>query len=356
MRWRLAYTGSMGMIFRLCVALLVAMLIVSAGCKRVPTTRIAFGSCCREQKSAPIFASIAKTKPSMFVFLGDNIYGDSTNMSVLRNKYATLGKKRSYQSLERICPILATWDDHDMGANDAGREYPKKDESKKLMLDFFKEPADSPRWNHAGVYDAQIVSLDGVRVQFILLDTRWFRSPLKRSGLIVKSYVPDKDPHTTILGAAQWKWLEEQLQQPADLRIIASSIQVISNKHRFEKWGNFPHERERLLDLIDRAGASKTIIISGDRHHASIHAIKLKSGTLYDVTASALNQSGNPSGDDHRNPYIVAKPYDNPNFGVIQIRGKGDERSLRLEILSENANTKRKLDVSRKLAVGRSSS
>jgi alkaline phosphatase D len=30
-----------------------------------------------------------------------------------------------------------------------------------------------------------------------------------------------------MLGEEQWKWLEEQLQVPADIRIIASSIQML---------------------------------------------------------------------------------------------------------------------------------
>ena len=33
--------------------------------------------------------------------------------------------------------MIATWDDHDYGVNDSGREYPAKEGSRQAMLDFF---------------------------------------------------------------------------------------------------------------------------------------------------------------------------------------------------------------------------
>jgi hypothetical protein len=37
-------------------------------------------------------------------------------------------------------------------------------------------------------------------------------------------YLPDPDPAKTMLGDAQWAWLRAQLQQPAELRLIVSSV------------------------------------------------------------------------------------------------------------------------------------
>ena len=72
----------------------------------------------------------------------------------MRTKYAKLAAMPGFQKLREACPILATWDDHDFGANDAGSDYPKKDESQKIFLDFFGDPPDSPRRKRPGVYDA----------------------------------------------------------------------------------------------------------------------------------------------------------------------------------------------------------
>src|SRR5262249_27249356 len=158
-----------------------------------------------------------------------------------RTKWNMLLAQPGYQQLKKICPILATWDDHDFGVNDGGTEYPKKQESQQLFLDVFDEPQDSPRRKREGVYDAKIFGPAGQRVQIILLDTRYFPSPLRKLTKEEQThepgegyrgpYGPDNNPAATILGERQWTWLTQQLKTPAEVRIIASSIQVIAAEH-----------------------------------------------------------------------------------------------------------------------------
>jgi hypothetical protein len=38
-----------------------------------PLTRIALGSCARQKEAQPIWDSVVKAKPDLFLFLGDNI-------------------------------------------------------------------------------------------------------------------------------------------------------------------------------------------------------------------------------------------------------------------------------------------
>lgn len=45
-----------------------------------------------------------------------------------------------------ILQVIGTWDDHDYGLNDAGKEFAGKITNQKLLLDFLDEPQDSPRW------------------------------------------------------------------------------------------------------------------------------------------------------------------------------------------------------------------
>ncbi|MBI1900797.1 MAG: alkaline phosphatase family protein, partial [Planctomycetia bacterium] len=143
-------------------------------------TRIAFGSCCKQGQPQPIWDAIAGAKPDLLVMLGDNIYADTLDMDVLKAKYAMLGAEKGFQKLRSTCPILATWDDHDYGLNDAGAEYAKKKESQQIFLDFFGDAADSPRRKREGVYDAKTFGPPGREVQIVLLDTRYFRSPLMK--------------------------------------------------------------------------------------------------------------------------------------------------------------------------------
>ena len=83
-------------------------------------------------------------------------------------KYNRLGAKESFKELKKNVPILATWDDHDFGWNDAGRHYPFKKEAKEIFLDFFDEPADSDRRKREGIYSSYEYDLQGKKIQIII--------------------------------------------------------------------------------------------------------------------------------------------------------------------------------------------
>ena len=146
------------------------------------TFKIAFGSCGHQNDSLSIFYDIVKHQPDIFVFLGDNIYGDTESMDTLSSKYEQLAKKPSYQHLKENVEIIATWDDHDYGWNDAGRNYKFKKESKEIFLEFFEEPDTSTRRTHEGIYHSYEFVNNGKKIQIILLDGRTFRDDLKEYG------------------------------------------------------------------------------------------------------------------------------------------------------------------------------
>jgi alkaline phosphatase D len=322
-----------------CLSLAILLLPSAAAPADEPLSRIAFGSCVQQGRPQPIWQAVVAQQPQAFLFIGDNIYGDTLDMDVLRAKYQQLGREPGFLKLKSICPVLATWDDHDYGKNDAGADYPKKKESQQAFLDFFGEPTVSPRRKREGVYNAKVFGPEGKRVQCILLDTRYFRSPLIKAKQPrgepgeghPGEYVPNDDPESTVLGDAQWNWLAEQLGVPAEVRIIASSIQVIANEHGWEKWGNFPHERKRLFQLIADTKASGVLFISGDRHSAEISALDPGVGyKLYDVTSSAMNQR--VVWHNELNPYRLGTKYVEPNFGTILINWSEADPTIRLQV------------------------
>jgi alkaline phosphatase D len=281
--------------------------------------RVAFGSCAKQTKSMPVLLAAKEVKPDVFVWLGDNLYGDTDDMAILKGKYDQLSCKPEFQSLNATVPFIATWDDHDYGRDDAGKEYPFKEESKGIFLEFWNEPKESDRWQHPGIYHALTVGQEGSRVQFILLDTRTFRDTIPPAK--GKGFKHDYRPHTgtdaTMLGDAQWAWLREQLLEPADVRIVASSNQFGITYNGYEAWANFPHEQQRMVQLISETRANGVVFISGDVHWAEISRFESKGCyPLYDITSSGITQSW-PTLEPNANR--VGRAFKPNNFGVIDI-------------------------------------
>lgn len=286
-----------------------------------PISRLMFGSCAKQDKPIPIFETVLTQAPELFIFLGDNIYADTTDMVLMRAKYARLKAHPAFSRLLNSCPVMATWDDHDYGANDAGADYMKRHESQQVFLDFWEDPPDSPRRQRPGVYSSQLFGPTGMRLQIILLDTRFFRGPLQRGKRRVGGpYYPGSDPDITMLGSAQWSWLEKQLRQPAEIRIIASSIQCIAEAAGQETWSNLPLERKRLFELVRTTHAQGVVFISGDRHWAELSVTRNDAPyPIYDLTSSSFNQPhqrGTPTVNQYR---ALPTTFHRENFGAIHI-------------------------------------
>lgn len=313
-----------------------AAVVASSG----PTT-IAFGACCHEDREQPIWDAIVAAKPDLFIFAGDNIYGDTEDMAVLKAKYDKLAAVPGYQRLLAACKVLAVYDDHDYGRNDGGREYPKRAESAAMCLDFFGVAEDDPRREHEGIYGATIMGDPGKRVQIILLDTRYFRDPIERGTLtaeerteanVVGWYSPTQDTTRTLLGEAQWQWLEGELRKEAEVRLVVSSIQVVANEKGMECWGNMPHERSALFDLIEATEAGGVVFLSGDVHFAEVSRSDEGPYPLYDFTSSGLAQSPHKTWpaaiNSYRQPNML---HVGQNFGLVRIDWSADDTRLRLQ-------------------------
>jgi alkaline phosphatase D len=283
------------------------------------TTRIAFGSCMHQNDDKPVLDLATASAPDLFVFLGDNLYGDTDDMAVLQAKYDKLGTSPELTALRAAMPVIATWDDHDYGRNDAGKEYPYKAESKELFMTFWDEPLDSPRRTREGLYTSYLYDEAGGTVQVILLDTRWFRDPLDLNddpAVYQHDYKPTSDTSRTMLGEAQWAWLKGELGKPADVRILGSSTQLGHSYNGWESWNNMPHERQRLVDLVAETEAEGLVLISGDVHWAELSKLETSGYPLYDLTSSGITESW-PYIDDNTNR--VGDPVAENNYGFIEL-------------------------------------
>jgi alkaline phosphatase D len=300
---------------------------------------IAFGSCSNQDKPLPIFSVIAKHQPDLFIYLGDNIYADTYSMCKMKRKYLKLSKNKDFRLFREKTPIIATWDDHDYGQNDIGRHYTKKEQSKKIFLRFFKEPENSERRKHAGIYTSYLYPFAGKTIQIILLDNRTFRDDLlpydgSLNGDSTHSYDMDYSPYTkadsTLLGAEQWRWLEGELLKKADLRIIGSSTQFATEYNGYETWANFPHEQKRMLQLIQSTQANGVFFISGDVHYSELSLLEnAYTYPIYDLTASGLTEKW---GFAAPNKFRVGQPVIQNHFAVITINLKLKDPEIKLQV------------------------
>ena len=271
--------------------------------------KIGIGSCLDQDFPQPIWQPIEEENLDYFIFLGDNVYGDS----IFENLYKM---KRAYSKQEKLLPdfldqtdIFAIWDDHDYGKNDGGSDYKYKKLAENLFLDFWNIPINDIRRSREGIYFSENKVFFNKKYKLIFLDTRYFRSELKgKKG----SYQKNNDESSTILGKEQWTWLEKELNSNFDYLFIFSSIQIIPEDHGFEKWSNFPNDRTKLLKILEKY-KDRTILFSGDRHRSGIY----KRNGIVEITSSSMNKPGSSFFETDK--YLIGETYPQENYSVLKI-------------------------------------
>ncbi len=300
-------------------------------------SRIAFGSCAAAGTSQPILRRIAAAKPELFVYAGGTIHAPTRASSSapisatsLRRGWTRLTASEDWRYLAERVPLAGAYAEHDFGPPRG--DLPLEQLSKHLFLDAFGEPADSARRRRRGLYGSRVLESHGKRIQLILLDTRTFRSPQvlaerpADAGGSLGKFAIDEREGATILGDAQWGWLYAQLEEEVDLRLIASSTQVLAAHKGMDQWTLQPRERRQLTRVALQhvmLTSSPTILLSGNAHFAEISAKKIRVSHsddwfLLDFTSSGLTHT-EPVYAAAPNPARVAGPFTELNFGLIEV-------------------------------------
>lgn len=293
-------------------------------------TVIAFGSCNKLDKPQTMWQFIAANDPKLWIWLGDIVYADTKDMRVLAADYRQLKTNPEYKKLRAKAQIIGVYDDHDFGLNDACKYYPVKKGSKKCLMDFLDVPMNSPVRKREGAYNAYTFGKGAEKIKVIVMDLRYFRDSLQKDETNKSRYKPNMTG--TMLGEAQWAWLEKELRNStANLNILCSSVQLISDDHGYEKWGNFPNERKRMLKLIATVKPKNLLIISGDRHMAEISKMDLQGlpYPLYDFTSSGLTHIR--SGTSEPNRFRVGQMIVKKNFGLLKVNWDGPHPIVTME-------------------------
>lgn len=284
--------------------------------------KIAFGSCNKTNLPQPLFRKLVEEKPELWIWTGDVIYGDSRDMRVLSQLYASQLRQPEYAGfLATKVSVIGTYDDHDYGEKDSGRSYPARAESMQLFLDFVNEPKDSPRRKQPGIYTGYRFGPAGKRVKVLVTDNRYNRDQPGAKG--------------DILGPEQWQWLEQEMMRvDAELLLLVSGTQVLPFKHKYEKWADWPEARTRLIDLMNRSPYKNIIIISGDRHLAELSKQSLSSGkTIWEVTSSGLTHSFQEATEQSSpNSLRVGPLLTRLNYGILNIDWESANPAVSIEV------------------------
>ncbi|MFT6738074.1 MAG: alkaline phosphatase D [Kangiellaceae bacterium] len=323
---------------------------------------IAFGSCAKERQAQPIWLDIAKHKPDVFLFIGDNnyadvqeingelVYGPVTDPKRFAQAYNAVNAIETFAQFRKQVPImLGTWDDHDYGANDAGKEFPLKAQSQAAFVDFFEFEPNHPIHQQAGIYHSKIIEDNGKKIQIIMLDTRYHRDLLTKNPLGRPKnkgpYIPSLNQQASMLGSEQWAWLKSELQQFADIRIIVSSVQVVAYEHSWEGWGMMPTQRDALYALIGETKANGVVFLSGDRHLMEISKDTGQLGhsvpyPMWDFTSSGINQDYSQVNEP--NSFRIGNVVRDNNYGLVNVSWhEKDIMKTTIEFVAHGLNQKR---------------
>jgi alkaline phosphatase D len=298
--------------------------------------RIGVVSCCDQTQPQPLWNAVLAEAPEHLVFAGDNVYASRQPFSIheLRAAYAQQARVEGFQRVRERIAHSAIWDDHDYGLNDGGAEFVHQQASKDAFLEFWAVPAADERRAREGLHHATWVQHGSRRVQLIVLDTRWWRSPLKptdqRGARGKERYLPDAEPAKTMLGPAQWAWLAQRLREPADAHLVVSSIQLLAEGHGFERWGNLPLERERFFRTVRDCRARGVVLVSGDRHIGGLyHHTGPDAGyPLWEMTSSGVTHPW--ANADEPGPNRVGPLVRERHWGLVEFDFAAGELTLSL--------------------------
>ncbi|MBK5911099.1 hypothetical protein CCR85_06285, partial [Rhodothalassium salexigens] len=209
--------------------------------------------------------ALADRAPDLVVTLGDLIAPPvggrrADPVARLAQAYDRLGRARDFRRLVARVPMLALWGAREYGAADLGRALPFRAEAKRLFLDFHAHvPGDTLR-ARPGLFYAATLGPPGRRVQILMLDTQWFRDPwvVGADGRVAA----DPGAERRLLGDLQWAWLDRRLGEPAQLRLLVSTLPVLPRDLAGARWAAMPAERLRLARAVRASGAEAVLLVS----------------------------------------------------------------------------------------------
>jgi alkaline phosphatase D len=263
-----------------------------------------------EEKYRPfsIFDAIAARQPDFFLMLGDTIYADhpsknfSPTVSHYRGKHSANRKDSHLQAFLAKHATYAIWDDHECDDN-ANNTHAGFGNAFQVFKEYWPcRPADAKALHR---------KFSWAGVDFIMLDTRSFRSPQSMA----------QGPDKTMLGAEQKAWLLESLKgSTAPFKFVVTSVPFQGGG--VDTWGNYKDEQQEIARFIRGQKIGGVVFLTGDYHLARDWSTNPKAGFreyMAGPIASFTSYQRTPANRDRYEKAGTFHYGDGFNFGLWRV-------------------------------------
>lgn len=289
---------------------------------------LALGSCATEDAgSRAVWKRMRAEGIDGLVLCGDTPYIDSTDMKKQRTRYREFGAVKEFQEVARSVPVWGTWDDHDFGRNDADGRLRGKENARQAFTEY--RALASFGDGKTGIYTKFRMG----PVEVLVIDTRWFANT---------GPSPVNEDKPTLLGAAQWEWLQASLEEStAPWKVLLCGM-IWDAKHNGERdhWETYAHERQAIFDFIREKRISGVVLFGGDIHVTRVlryDAEKTVGYPLYQFISSPIHHRVLPV---LNNPHpALLHSSETPNtFLKLTFDNTGDEPLLSARFLDKDGD------------------
>lgn len=301
--------------------------------------RFALCSCMDEFEHKPeIWSDLVTQELDLIFFVGDSVYcdygsKDGVGAAHLWRRFAESRATLEIYFSKRLIPIVATWDDHDFGKNDCGRDYPFAKES---LINFFQFFAMDPSYCSAlerGPGASSRVTIG--EQQFILMDDRTWR---------VAGASRERYAHW---GQLQEEWLLARVAQHEGMTWIMNGSQVFPQmifKQSFS--GEHPVQFNAVKQALSRMDR-RVAFVSGDVHFSEISQLEgdLFGYQTYELTSSSIHSEKFPGLPDiipnarriaatgeHNYLLVDSEPFGKGCRFLVESRSAGQKLNFSLQL------------------------
>jgi alkaline phosphatase D len=286
---------------------------------------IGFVSCAHDTfDNYEIWSTLISNQPDLMIFMGDNVYGDFLVLPSPKNlirRYVEARSRISFYRLKKLIPVIAIWDDHDYGKNNADGEYSHKDSSLATFNTFF------PRRTVDGVFSRGPGASSFYRAfgcQFLLLDDRYFRSD-------------KRDKRGLMFGSDQTNWAFARIEEFEGPTWIIQGNQTFGAYNGEESYeGIFRSDFDQFLQRL-KASQKRVCFAGGDVHYSETMTIEehILGYETFELTSSSVHSSS--GGFLMQNPRR-RKSTTKRNFILASSSFQNDQLAISVQSLNKSGN------------------